>query len=437
MPKRIRAVPVLLFFVLLSPAAYPQASKPGSELLVRLKALPGVVEAKEARFDEKLFKEAFELMFEQPLDHRNPQGTKFRQRFFVSHADYAKPVVLETAGYAAGQGRAGELTRILGSNQVTVEHRFFGRSVPSPMAWEYLTIRQSADDLHAIVTALKTLYPGKWVSTGSSKGGQTTLFYKTFYPDDIDASVPFVAPLNIAQEDPRLYHFLQTVGDETTRARIKDFQIAMFKREDEILPLVKDQAEKRKWTFSMGLSEAYEYGVLEYPFAFWQYGSVKPADIPAPDAPAEKLFEHLAKTNAVFYYSDQGKKAFEPFQYQAFTEIGYYNYDITDFKAHMKTLKNPTNQVLCPAEAKIVYDPAPMANVYHFLQYHGDRIIYIYGELDPWSATGIQLIGRADAVKFVVKNGHHGSRVRDFSPEQKELFYSTLERWLGLTLARQ
>jgi hypothetical protein len=78
-----------------------------------------------------------------------------------------------------------------------------------------------------------------------------------------------------------------------------------------------------------------------------------------------------------------------------------------------------------------------MASVYHFLQYHGDRIIYIYGELDPWSATGIQLIGRTDAVKFVVKNGPHGSRVRDFSPEQKELFYSTLERWLSLTLARQ
>ena len=79
------------------------------------------------------------------------------------------------------------------------------------------------------------------MSTGSSKGGQTTLFYKTFYPDDVDASVPYVAPINIAQEDPRLYHFLDTVGDEAARARIKEFQIAMFKREDEILPLVKSQ----------------------------------------------------------------------------------------------------------------------------------------------------------------------------------------------------
>jgi len=80
---------------------------------------------------------------------------------------------------------------------------------------------------------------------------------------------------------------------------------------------------------------------------------------------------------------------------------------------------------------------SPYFQVYHFLQYHGDRIIYVYGELDPWSSTGIQLIGRTDAVKFVVKNGYHGSRVRDFTPEQKDLFYSTLERWLGLTLARQ
>jgi len=45
-------------------------------------------------------------------------------------------------------------------------------------------------------------------------------------------------------------------------------------------------------------------------------------------------------------------------------------------------------------------------------------------------------LGRTDATKIVVKNGCHGSRVRDFSPEKKELFYSTLERWLGQSLTR-
>src|SRR6185312_15526324 len=236
-------------------------------------------------------KESYEVMFEQPLDHQNPGGEKFRQRIFISHSDYAKPVLLGTEGYAARGPSGGELQRILGGNQVTVEHRFFGRSVPSPVKWEYLTVKQSADDLHAIVSALKTMYTGKWVSSGASKGGQTALFFKCYYPADVDATVAYVAPVNVAQEDPRINHFIQTTGDAETRRKNKDYQIALLKREDEILPLIKDQAERKQWTFGMGLSAAYEYGVLEYPYAFWQYGT-KPAEIPAPEAAAEKLAEH-------------------------------------------------------------------------------------------------------------------------------------------------
>ena len=389
----------------------------------------------EARSDSQLFKEAYEVMFEQPLDHQNPGGEKFQQRIFVSHNDYAKPVLLGTEGYAARGNSGGELQRILGGNQVAVEHRFFGRSMPSPVKWEFLTVKQSADDLHAIVSALKKLYPGKWVSSGASKGGQTALFYKCHYPDDVDATVAYVAPLNVAQEDPRIYQFLQTTGDEATRKKIKEFEIAMFKREDEILPLVKEQAERRHWTFAMGLSAAYEYGILEYPYAFWQYGT-RVADVPAPDAPAEKLVEHYNRVNTLYYYSDQGKKQFEPFLYQAFTEMGYYNYDITDFKPYMKTLKDPSNLVICPDGAKIVYNPATMAFVYHFLQYQANHVAYIYGELDAWSATQMQLIGRTDAIKIIVADSHHGARVSAFSPEQKELFYSNLDRWLDLKVNR-
>lgn len=406
-----------------------------TELYRKLKSLPGVVEVKETGSNSKLFKESYEVTFEQPLDHQHPDGEKFHQRFFLSHSDYAKPVLLETEGYAAHGNSGGELQRILGGNLVTVEHRFFGQSVPAQRPWEFLTVKQAADDLHAVVAELKTLYPGKWVSSGTSKGGQTALFYKCYYPDDMDATVAYVAPINLTQEDPRIYQFIQTVGDEATRNKIKQYQIAMFKREDELLPLVKEQADRRHWTFEMGLSAAYEYGVLEYPYAFWQFGA-KAADIPAPDAPASKLAEHYAHINTLYYYSDQGKKQFEPFLYQAFTEIGYYNYDITDFKPYM-TLKNPSNLAICPDGAKIVFNPATMAFVYHFLQYQANHVAYIYGELDAWSATQMQLIGRTDAIKIVVADAHHGARVGSFSPEQKELFYSRLDRWLGMKVNRQ
>ena len=438
--RTLHPIPILLLILFLCPAVRSQTTNSPvereSELYRKLKALPGVVEVRETRGDSQLFKESYEVMFEQPLDHQNPNSGKFQQRFFVGHSDYTKPVFLVTEGYAARGNSGGELQHILGGNQVTVEHRFFGRSVPSPVKWEYLTVKQSADDLHAIVTALKTLYTGKWVSSGTSKGGQTALFFKCYYPDDVDATVAYVAPVNVAQEDPRINHFIQTTGDAETRQKIKNFQIAMLKREDEILPLVKEQAERRHWTFAMGLSAAYEYGVLEYPYAFWQYGT-KPADVPVSDAPVEKLAEHYNRVNTLYYYSDQGKKQFEPFLYQAFTEIGYYNYDITDFKQYLKTLKDPSNLVICPDGVKIVYNPATMAFVYHFLQYQANHVAYIYGELDAWSATQMQLIGRTDAIKIVVADGHHAARVGAFSPEQKELFYSNLDRWLGMKVNRQ
>lgn len=426
----------LLSLTLLCISAYPQGSEPNSVFYNKLKSLPAVLEVKETRSNVRFFKESYELMFEQPLDHQNPNGEKFQQRVFVSHADYNKPVLLNTEGYAARDNSGGELQRMLGGNQVTVEHRFFGKSVPSPLKWEYLTVKQSADDLHAVVTALKTLYIGKWVSTGTSKGGQTALFYKCYYPNDVDATVAYVAPINVAQEDPRIYQFLQTAGDAATRKKIKDFQIAMFKRQDEILPLVKEQAEKRQWTFAMGLPAAYEYGILEYPYAFWQYGT-NPADIPESNAPAEILAAHYNRMRTLYYYSDQGKKQFEPFLYQAFTEMGYYNFDITDFKPYMKTLREPSNLAICPDGAKIVYNPTTMAFVYNFLQYRANHVVYIYGDLDAWSATQIQLIGRTDAIKIVVRNSHHGAQVSSFSPEQKELFYSNMERWLDMKLERQ
>src|SRR6185312_8620283 len=433
--RTLRSIPILLLALFLSSATKAQTTNvpaaPESELYHKLKALPGVVEVRETRGDAQQFKESYEVMFEQPLDHQNPKGEKFQQRFFLGHSDYAKPMLLGTEGYAARGNSGGELQRILGGNQVTVEHRFFGRSVPTPVKWEYLTVKQSADDLHAIVSALKTMYSGKWVSSGTSKGGQTSLFFKCYYPDDVDATVAYVAPVNLAQEDPRVTRFIETTGDEATRQKIKDFQIALLKHEDEILPLVKEQADRRHWTFAMGLPAAYEYGVLEYPYAFWQYGT-KPADVPAADAPIEKLVEHYNRVNTLYYYSDQGKKQFEPFLYQAFTEIGYYNYDITDFKAYLKTLKDPSNLVICPDGAKIVYNPATMAFVYHFLQYQANHVAYIYGELDAWSATQMQLIGRTDAIKIVVADSHHGARIGAFSPEQKQLFYSKLEQWLGM-----
>ena len=438
MLSKISVLFMLLSFPVSNPWAYAQESRSPSGVLNKLKGLPGVKNVQLAASSRggAASGESYVIMFQQAVDHQKTNGAEFQQRVFVTHVGYDKPVVLNTEGYAAmGPGSSGELGAMLGScNVVTVEHRYFGSSVPSPLDWKHLTVKNAADDLHTIVSSLKKLYAGKWISTGTSKGGQTALFYKCYYPDDVNATVAYVAPVNVAQEDPRYDVFINTAGDDATRKKIKKFQIAMFKREAEILPLL----HLSEADYSMGAAKAYEYGVLEYPYYFWQY-AVNPDTVPAPDASAQVLANHYIKTNTIFFYSERGKKMFEPFLYQAFTEIGYYNYDITDFKQYMKALKEPTNLDICPPGTKemIVYKPDTMSFVFNFLQYKAQNVIFIYGDLDIYSATQMQLLGRTNSIKIVVEGQHHGARISSFSPEQKELFYSYLEQWLDMKLTRQ
>lgn len=404
-----------------------------SELVARLRRLPGVVSARLSDGKESEAG-AYEVEFEQPVDWKKPRGPKFRQRVIVRHVRPDAPVVLLTEGYWAMRGEADELCGMLGGpNLVTVEHRYFGRSIPKPVRWEALTVKNAADDMHRIVTSLKGLYKGKWVATGYSKSGQTALFYKCFYPDDVDATVAYVAPINVAQEDPRIARYMETVGDADVRARLRALQVALLRRQDEIVPRLGLKAGD----YSLGIGPAYEYGVFELPYGYWQYGR-KPSDIPAPDAPVEELVKAYGSYGGLDQYSDEGMRRWQAFQYQAFTEMGYYNYDVTELKPYLRWVPNPTNLVLTPPEArgKIVYNPATMAFVYPFLQYRANRVVYVYGETDAWSATQLPLLGRTDAVKIVVKGKAHNASINSGSPEQKEAVYESLERWLGMKLVR-
>lgn len=158
----------------------------------------------------------------------------------VSHVGFDRPTVIVTEGYGAAYALnpkyREELSELLDANMIFVEYRYFLESTPEPKDWQYLTAENSADDLHAVRNAFKSIYPGKWIATGISKGGQTTLLYRTFYPDDVDISVPYVAPLCYGAEDGRHEPFLRKVSTPEDRKRIEDFQLEVLKRKAALLP---------------------------------------------------------------------------------------------------------------------------------------------------------------------------------------------------------
>ena len=204
----------------------PEPTPPQQTLLQKLQALPGIQAVRVPALEG--FSESFQVDISQPVDHDDPSAGAFYQRFYLSHRDDDAPMVFYTSGYGIGRNAEPELSSLLRANQILLVHRFFPNAVPPD--WRYLTIRQAAADQHRIREALRELYPGKWVSTGGSKGGMTALFYRRFHPDDVDATVAYVAPLMPYPDDPRFAPFFETVGTAECRKKLLDFQRLVLSR---------------------------------------------------------------------------------------------------------------------------------------------------------------------------------------------------------------
>jgi len=382
--------------------------------------------------NESSFERILEVMIEQPLDHHQPDGETFIQRVYVSHVDPGKPVVMVTAGYDANYYYTSEITSELQCNQLMIEHRYFGRSVPDSLRWEYLDTWQAASDHHRIVNLFKELYSGQWISTGISKGGQTVMYHSFYYPEDVDVRVPYVAPLNFGLEDKRIYSFLDQVGSARERRKVLQFQKMALKRQEECRKVFRSFSENKGYTYQLagGLEKAYEYCVLEYSFAFWQWAYVPAGKIPGRQASPEKVIEHMNLVAGFDYFSDQFILENRPFFYQALTEMGYYGYDLNSFEKLLKHVDNPIFTFTIPESVELSFNAQLSHELQQYLEKEADNYIYIYGEYDTWSATAVASTGSTNSRIFIKEGGSHRTRINNMPEEQKKEIYSTLNAFL-------
>jgi len=400
-----------------------------SELLKRLQQIKDI---EITPMDTKGQGEGYTLMIPQLIDHKNPNAGYFKQRVFLCHKDFSAPVIYVTEGYSARGHFNEELADLLKGNTIILEHRNFGKSIADTISWETMTVEQAAADDHVICQLMKQIYPGKWIATGVSKGGQTSLFYRAFYPDDVDVTVAYVAPLNRALEDKRLNAFINRAGDEGCRKKIYEFQLELLKNKDSLVPAYAEYCKKHEFNLVLDPEITFDYSVLEYPFGFWQYGS--PCDsIPPSKVSKEELLNQLVKVTSPFYYSTFGVNFFKPFFYQANQEIGYYGYNEKPFRKYLKQKDYP-NTVWGPSGKIKPFTGKTMKFVNHYLHTKGNQIIYIYGEYDPWSASQITLTGKTDALKVVISKGDHSACIGLMSESQRKEVLERMEKWLGMSV---
>lgn len=405
-------------------------------LLEKLQALPGVTVVEvPSRPGER----GFILTVSQPADHFAPNSARFSQRVLLLHRDVSQPMVLSTTGYGLFglQPRDNEVSHLLSGNSLIVEHRFFGPSTPSPVDWRQLTIRQAAWDHHRIVELLKPIYTARWISTGASKGGMASLYHRRFFPNDVDGTVAYVAPQSYGTDDPRYPRFLERVGSEACRQRIIDFQRAALDRHTELLPLYEQQALDYGVTYQHagGLDVVFEHSVQELRFALWQYGDEDfCVTLPAADAPARDLMAALdVMAGPADLGSDQMLDVYAGYYYQAAAQLGSYG----PLESHLRgRLRHPGSyRVERYAPVSPRFDHRAMPEVQAWLALFGHRVMFVYGENDPWSAGMFELGAARDSFRYVVPQGNHGSYLFMLPAEQQSEALDALSRWAGVTLA--
>ena len=376
----------------------------------------------------------FEIDITQPVDNQRPGGATFIQRMYLSHVDENSPMALRTDGYSVSARSSSEIANIMQANFLAVTHRYMEGAEPNPMDWQYLNLEQAATDHHNIFTLFKQIYTGPWVNYGGSKGGITALSYRRFYPDDVNATIAFVAPIMFSATDTRLEHYIkEEAGTEECRMKLKQFQRIVLQNRSGIIPLLTAEIENMGYGYAATVDEILEYLVLEFPFYFWCFGDGNCSAIPDSTATAGQLLSKVLSIVSIYEYTAVGNNYYKPVYYQLYTEIGYYRL-ITE---HLQDLlialpNNPSHKVFAPNNNNITFNPQVMQNISNWLQTEGNNIIHIYGEQDPWTACAFEQTGQTNAVKIIQPGANHFFRIADL--DEQQIVYDNLEQWMGIEI---
>lgn len=422
-------------------AAAPDAASAG--LAAQLEAIDGVLAVTEQLTSKPGYRR-FELVIDQPVDHAAPgaSGPRFMQQVTLMHRDAAAPMVLTSTGYDNYLGDSlSEPTGLLRGNQLAVEHRYFGASRPQPADWSYLTVAQAAADHHRVVTLLRPLYAADWVSTGLSKGGMTAILHRRFYPDDVTATIAYVAPFSLAVGDERYHDFFAGLDPDPDGcpARVREFQRQALERRDSLEAVVASDLSGSRFERVGGVGPALEYGVYEFEWTFWQYlGAARCDEVPDESASDRVFAEFLATVDAVGALSDSSLERFGPYYYQSVTELGYPSVPA----AHLADLARYDYEAalfeLIPAGAEAdpsSYQPSAMRDVVDWIERDAERMVFLYGAQDPWTAGAVELDPMTAAARevyvVIAPDSNHRSKIGDLSAADQGLVMDALTGWVS------
>ncbi len=405
-----------------------------ADLHAFLRSSPGLTVLEEREVDGFRF---FILDFEQPADHARPDGERFLQRMTLFHRSAEAPMVIDTEGQALfAEPIAAEPVYMLGGNQITVEHRFYGSSRPASGDWKLLTIEQASADFHRVVETLKPYYRGRWLSTGVFKGGTAAILHRYLYPDDVYATLPYALQHSSGLEDPRPAEHLARVGEDACRVRLTALQSSALERREELVPMLDELAADGLHFNTLGADKALEFTVVEMPFFFWQRAGLSPwtcAALPDPSAPAADLFSFVADVGGVFRFADELLQDEMSLRYQYATQFGAPQLREDPLSALLRYPGARAPARFPPAGVDKSFDAQLMERAAEWMRTDAARVLLVHGDLDPWASSTFDTNPCKDSYRLIASGsvGFYGE-LGDLTGEARTFVFDKLAQWGGV-----
>jgi hypothetical protein len=74
-----------------------------------------------------------------------------------------------------------------------------------------------------------------------------------------------------------------------------------------------------------------------------------------------------------------------------------------------------------------------MMDIDQWVRTESDRLLFIYGQWDPWTGGKFGIRDATDSYQFVQAEGTHGSRIGKLAPADRDVALDRLAAWTGVT----
>ncbi|XP_014356506.2 putative serine protease K12H4.7 [Papilio machaon] len=423
---------------------------------------------------------------EQKLDHFDEKENRtWNMRYFKRNDLWRPngPVILFIGGESEASpgflygGMAYELAKETNGVIFASEHRYYGKSVPLQFTgvddFKYLSAKQSlADNAHLIRTIkLNPLFSkAKVVVIGGSYAGNLAAWMRLLYPELVDAAVASSGPV-LAKKD--FYEYLEKVNDvyeqygtNNCLSRINDnfkryetlFEtehgIEKLKKEENICPESDMSVPENKQLFF--LSKASDFmGRVQYGRAIdiknncekMNETKEKSELLDEPNFWREesKCNDYDFNRMVDNYYKNKSDWT-ACWTYQTCTEFGYFQSSTSnkqpftnnipvDFfvKLCMKTFGSEFN------DTRIEHGIERVNAMYEGLHPNVTKVVFVNGDMDPWSRLGILEDVSYDAPAIIIPRASHCrdlvANYKDSEDELKEAIKHIkylIKKWIGV-----